>query len=279
MIEGGSRLSGNPPKISPLVTIITVVLNGEKHIERTIQNALSQKRQNLEYIIIDGASKDATIQVIKKYNALIDYWLSESDTGLYDAMNKGIRFAKGQYIGFLNSGDLYCDNTFDLLYDAIQKFDSPAVIYGDTFIYNQELEIKVLQKAIADFSQIKKRMIACHQSMFIKKTVYDQLGCFNLKYRIAADYEILTRLDTRQNKTVYINQPLSLFHEGGFSNNFRLDIDYYKIQRKNGLQIWAFIKLIKSFFNYFFYYTRKKLFILFFGIKKYETIRKQRNTR
>ena len=102
----------------PLVSIITVVLNGESHLEHTINSVLCQTYENLEYIIIDGGSSDGTQDIIRKYQDKIDYWISESDDGIYDAMNKGILQAKGELIGILNSDDWYELETVELMVNA-----------------------------------------------------------------------------------------------------------------------------------------------------------------
>ena len=109
MTEGGSRLHFNNKKslTNPLVTIITVVFNGEQLIEETVLSVLNQSYNNVEYIVIDGGSDDGTLKILSKYNDKIDYWLSEPDNGIYDAMNKGIALASGEWINFMNCGDRF----------------------------------------------------------------------------------------------------------------------------------------------------------------------------
>ena len=105
--EGGRRIKKKNVNVKPFFSIITVVLNNEKFIEQTIKSVLNQKYKNFEYIIIDGGSTDSTIEIIKKYEKKIDYWVSGKDKGLYDAFNKGMSVAKGEFIGIINSDDLY----------------------------------------------------------------------------------------------------------------------------------------------------------------------------
>jgi glycosyltransferase involved in cell wall biosynthesis len=112
MTEGGLRINGkykSGTREMPLVSIITVVLNGAKYIEQTIKSILDQNYANIEYIIVDGGSTDGTLEILKRYNDKIDYWVSERDKGIYFAMNKGISFAKGELIGILNADDFYLE--------------------------------------------------------------------------------------------------------------------------------------------------------------------------
>ena len=113
---------GQKKKIKPLISIITVVLNDENNIEKTILSILNQKYKNVEYIIIDGASKDNTVEIIKKYSKQISYWQSEKDEGIYDAFNKGLEKANGDLIGFVNSGDLLTEKSLEYLVDYYSKY-------------------------------------------------------------------------------------------------------------------------------------------------------------
>lgn len=130
-LQGGRRIR-NIEKVSrssePLVSIITVVFNGEKYLEQTILSVLNQTYSNIEYIIIDGGSSDATLDIINKYTDKIDYWVSEPDSGIYDAMNKGISLATGQLIGIINSDDWY---ELDAVEEIVRAYkDGSTIIYG-----------------------------------------------------------------------------------------------------------------------------------------------------
>jgi glycosyltransferase involved in cell wall biosynthesis len=134
VIRGGNRVHNLKTRFNdkkPIITVITVARNCEDTIEDTIVNVINQKFRNIEYIIIDGASSDNTLEIIKKYERSIDYWISELDNGIYDAMNKGIDLATGDWINFMNAGDsFYNYNLFSTIFDQFEynKFD---VIYGD----------------------------------------------------------------------------------------------------------------------------------------------------
>ncbi len=115
----------------PLMSIITVVFNGEKFLEQTIQSVINQTYKNIEYIIIDGGSTDGTLDIIKKYKDKIDYWASEKDEGIYDAMNKGIKVAKGKYLAFINADDWYEDNALNHVFSAYSQNQNIDFFYGN----------------------------------------------------------------------------------------------------------------------------------------------------
>ena len=120
-LQGGKRLKNFSKNRKPLFSIITVVYNNQKYLEETIQSVLGQSFKNYEYIIIDGGSKDNTLDVIKKYEQYIDYWISEKDKGIYDAFNKGMSLCKGDYIGIVNSDDVYEKNALEIIYRYLEK--------------------------------------------------------------------------------------------------------------------------------------------------------------
>ena len=111
------------------MSIITAVYNGDKYLEKTIKSVLSQKKI-FEYIVIDGASTDKSLQIIKKYSKSIDYWVSEKDKGLYDAFNKGMKLSQGKYIGIINSDDIYTKNAFNIIFKYIKKYPEKDFIFG-----------------------------------------------------------------------------------------------------------------------------------------------------
>ena len=133
-LQGGLHTKGyfkTSSKEKPLISIITVVLNGEKQLDRTIQSVLYQTYNNIEYIIIDGGSTDRTIDIISKYKKTIDYWACEKDDGLYDAMNKGIDIATGEWINFMNAGDeFYSYSVLTNIFDN-QNHQETEIIYGN----------------------------------------------------------------------------------------------------------------------------------------------------
>jgi glycosyltransferase involved in cell wall biosynthesis len=175
---------------NPRLSIITVVYNSEHLIERTIKSVLDQTYNNVEYIIIDGASKDNTLSIIKKYESNISKLVSEPDKGLYDAMNKGLALATGDYVCFLNSGDeLYSITILEKIVNSANNL-IPDVIYGETIIVDENQQEIGMRRLKAPDKLNKKSfkygMLVCHQSVYVKRNIAD---AYNLKYKIAADFE------------------------------------------------------------------------------------------
>ena len=214
--EGGLRTKGFFKKSyddKPLISIITVVYNGEKHLQETIQSVINQTYDNVEYIIIDGGSSDGTIDIIKKYEDQIDYWVSEKDNGIYDAMNKGIKVAKGKWLNFMNAGDKFYDKeTLNSIF-AENDLAVYTLIYGNTFS-KEKIEkaesIKFLEYGI---------IMACHQSMFFNTELLGNELHYKTIYKIYADYELVNRIYLNYSSSLkYIDTTISNYEGGGISS-------------------------------------------------------------
>ena len=171
----------------PLVSIVTVVYNGEKYIENTIESILNQTYKNIEYIIIDGGSVDSTVSIIKKYQNRLAYWVSERDNGISDAFNKGIMKASGEIIGIINSDDWYENNTIEEVVKNINDFD---IVYGDLQLWKGN-EKDFLVKG--DHHFLTREMTVNHPTVFVRKECYSKLGLFDTGYELAMDYDLLLR--------------------------------------------------------------------------------------
>lgn len=177
-------------KSTPLISIVTVSYNAVLHIEETILSVINQTYPNIEYIIIDGGSTDGTIDIIKKYEDKIAYWISEPDKGIYDAMNKGIDVATGEWINFMNVGDSFYSNTViaEINWESLDnKMD---VIYGDTCIIAEFGRYEEYPLPLAEMSN---KIPFCHQSCFSKLNHMKQYK-FDENYRICADYNFFYNL-------------------------------------------------------------------------------------
>ncbi len=202
---------------NPLVSIITVVYNGEAFIEQAIKSVLNQTYQNIEYIVIDGASTDKTLQLINQYQAKISTIISEKDTGIYNAMNKGLALAKGEIIALLNADDYY---ELDTINSVVNHFNlnNTDIVYGN-LTKLRAINGKVYFKEVApDISLMEKTMPIFHPATFIKKQVYDKIGGFNEAYKLSADYDFIYRAYNAGYNFNYINQTLTFFRIGGASN-------------------------------------------------------------
>lgn len=228
-MEGGVRTrdtnkQSEPSK--PLVSVITVVLNGDKHLEQTIQSVLSQTYDNIEYIIIDGQSKDKTLDIIKKHETKIDYWLSEKDGGIYFAMNKGINLANGEIIGILNADDFYSPDTILNVVNVFLKTNAD-VFHGDIILLNDKHETRMQP----DINKMMEQPSVFHPTCFVKKQVYSKIGDFNTDYKISADYDFLLRCLKSNFKFEYIPQVLTYFRPGGMSASCASNLEGYKIMK------------------------------------------------
>lgn len=198
-------------------TIITVVYNDVSHIEDTILSVLNQTYSNIEYIIIDGASKDGTTNIIQKYMSKLSLWISEPDKGIYDAMNKGIKLATGDFINFMNSGDcFYSNNSISEIANHIKNKD--CIYFGKTvgkFKYG-----KLIQK-IQPFYEAKKYCPGvgiCHQSIFVP-TQLAKKSPFDLSYKVCADHHMLYKMYCNGTPFKFINTLVSeITSDEGYSD-------------------------------------------------------------
>ena len=213
---GGRRIrqAGGYSSDMPLFSIITVVYNGVAHLEKTILSVLNQTYLNIEYIIIDGGSTDGTLDVIRRYDSQINYWVSEPDRGIYDAMNKGIVLATGEVIGLLNAGDVYFEGSIANLASNINQKSS--IYYGDFYIYYPDLNIQRL--VIANMYGLRYHMSICHQALFVSRTIYAQYGLYNLDYQLAADYDLISTCYRNHVTFQKLNMPVVCFFNGGASD-------------------------------------------------------------
>ncbi len=207
------------------ISVITVCKNSGSTIEGTIRSVIGQSHPDIEYIIIDGKSEDSTLGIIEKYRDQIDVVISESDSGIYDAMNRGIDIASGDYLFFLNSDDRFLhDKVVDL---AVKAFSPkyPEVIYGDMIFLNVNsgsVSIR-LQNKINKIYVYKNS--PSQPTVFYKRNVFDKCGRFKTEYSIVSDFEWMLNAILRKNVSLqYINVALTLFSSGGVSSSRRNEI-------------------------------------------------------
>jgi glycosyltransferase involved in cell wall biosynthesis len=208
----------DPQQNLPKISIITVVYNGAAYIEKTIRSILDQTYPHIEYIIIDGASTDGTIDIIKKYELKIGRWISEPDTGLYHAMNKGIDLATGEYLWFINAGDqLYDHHIVEKIFLKAEA-EYADVYYGDTMIIDingNEIGMR-RQTTPEDLSwrDFKIGMPVSHQSFVPRKSI---AGHFNLKYKYSSDIDWVMHCLVTARSVTNSHLILSRFLDGGQS--------------------------------------------------------------
>lgn len=216
---------------NPLISIITVVYNGEKFLEQTIQSVIYQTNDNIEYIIIDGGSADGSIEIIKKYEKYIDYWISENDEGIYDAMNKGLNVAKGKGVLFLNAGDYFVG---DVLSHKIQIPSFLPIKYRNHFGKLIDAKIKNYKQGIPN----------SHQGIIFENRDIK----YDLSYKIASDYDYFLKHGYDDNLPVTQTSGYVYYDNIGLSSaNFKKrDQEIVDIIKKNFSSFDIFLFIVKS---------------------------------
>lgn len=199
------------------ITVITVCYNSEKTIEKTIKSVINQDHVDKEYIIIDGASTDSTLDIIKKYENYITKWVSEPDHGIFDAMNKGISLATGDIIAFLNSDDWYMYGALSAVHHEFISKKCDCVCC-DNYVIDFEGNQRMHDASNVCLDDMYKRMIFYHSAIFTHKKWFEKKNNFNLKYKIAADYDWMLRVMKRGAKLSYLHLPVFTFCYGGISS-------------------------------------------------------------
>ncbi len=188
------------------ISVVTVCYNAVESIEETILSVLDQTYPDVEYIIIDGGSKDGTVDIIKKYANRLAYWITEPDKGIYDAMNKGINIATGDYINFMNAGDRFSQfNILDSFSELVSK--DADVIYGDVII---KYKGKFLRRKPLHLNKFISTQPFCHQSSFVKLQLLKKC-LFDTSLRIAADYNFFYRCYSEQKSFQYVPIAISIY--------------------------------------------------------------------
>lgn len=227
------------------VSIITVCYNSEKTIRDTIRSVLSQDHDDIEYLIVDGASKDGTMAIVNEYKDRVAVVISERDQGIYDAMNKGIAAATGDIVGILNSDDFYeSDHVISDIVAAFRQQPQLDAVFGDVvFVQAQQLDQVRRHYRAGHFKAWKLRFgwMPPHPGTFIKRAAYARAGGYSLQYKIAADYEMFVRL-LHVNRCSYqwIDQVIVRMRLGGVStagikSSILLNREIVRACRSNGL--------------------------------------------
>lgn len=256
------------------ISIITIVLNGEKFIEGTILSVINQNIKDLEYIIIDGGSTDGTIEIIEKYNDKISILISESDKGIYNAINKGITLANGSLIGIIHCGDYYVPNTLSYVYNEFLRTGAD-VIYGDITIIEETNSGTIKKRLLADHTYLKTQMSLFHPSSFVKSECYQKYGQYIEEYKIAADYDLFLNFYIKDLTFFYIPLELAIFRSDGLSSrNINLSLKENYIIRLRRLGRLNALRFISNRLLYYVYFNSRKIFIQsIIGKEKYHRLK------
>lgn len=240
---------------TPKFSVITVCYNAEATIEDTIQSVISQTYHHVEYIIVDGASKDRTMDIVNRYREHIAIIVSERDKGLYDAMNKGIGLATGDYLCFLNAGDSFHeDDTLQQMVHSIRTPQLPDVLYGETELVDHEGHFLRMRRLSAPevltWKSFRQGMLVCHQAFFPRR---DLVMPYDLRYRFSADFDWCIKI-MRKSKVLH-NTHLTLIdylaegmttrnHKASLKERFRIMTRHYGWTSTLAFHLWFVLRLL-----------------------------------
>lgn len=244
----------------PKISLITVTFNSDKTLRDTINSVLKQTYTNIEYIVVDGLSKDNTMDIVREYEPQFEgrmKWISEKDKGLYDAMNKGVRMATGDVVGILNSDDFFTAN--DVLEKVVAGFDEQTdAVYGDLhYVHPDDLQHSVRYYSSKIFKRNLMRMgfIPAHPTFYCRRECFDKFGYYKTDYKIAADFDLLLRfIYVNRIRIKYLPMDMVTMRTGGASTNGLKSRmggmnEHLRSLRENGVKSNRFILSLRYFYK------------------------------
>lgn len=247
------------------MSLVTVTYNSDITLTDTILSVLAQSYMNIEYIIVDGLSKDSTVEIIKEYEPQFDgrmRWLSEKDQGLYDAMNKGFEMADGDIIGIINSDDLLADpKAVEKIVKCFEEHEEADAVYANLYYVAKNDTNQIVRHWITGKQDsFCKGWHPAHPTFYVKKSVYQKYGLFDLDYKLAADFELMLRLIEKECiKLYYLPEPLVRMRLGGatsknLTNIKRGNMECLRAFKKNGVKVsflYPLYRLLPKIKQYF----------------------------
>jgi len=236
------------------VSIITICYNREATIGKAIESVLNQDYPNIEYLVIDGNSNDGTTAIIQSYADKISTFISEPDKGMYDALNKGLQLATGDIIGLMHSDDEFYDGTVvSQIVAAFQNNQNTAGVYGDGIYVSNDAEERIIRDRIGgaySLKRVQSGWLPLHPTVYLKRTVMEKYGFYNLDFKIASDTELLLRyLYKYKIKMIYLNSYFVKMRMGGLSTSykraFEVLVEDYNIYKFHGLFAFRVVFLKK----------------------------------
>ncbi|MET3454068.1 MULTISPECIES: glycosyltransferase family 2 protein [Pseudomonas] len=226
------------------ISIITVCYNSVETIRDTIESVLLQRYPNIEYIVVDGASKDGTLSVISEYEGRIAKVISEPDKGIYDAMNKGVKVATGDYVGILNSDDVFAgENVIQEMVAHLQSNPDAEACYADlVFVQRKQIDVVTRKYSSESFSPWKVRFgfMIPHPTFYARRELFERYGDYKLGYRVSADFELMARFFSKNVKMVRHAAVMVKMREGGISTTgfwwrIHQNLEIVKACKENGI--------------------------------------------
>lgn len=249
------------------VSIITATYNSQSTIKDTIDSVLQQTYYNIEYIVIDGASTDKTIEIVKSYGNAITKFVSEPDKGLYDAINKGIAHATGDIVGILNSDDFFASpNIVSTIVRAFEQSNVDAVYADVAYVKagNTDKIVRLYSSKKFNIDKLARGYMPAHPSFYAKRELYMRVGLYKTNYKIAADFEMMIRLfHTNNIRYKYLPMLFVYMRMGGVSNRnfyniYLLNKETLRACRENNLNTSMLVLLLKYFNKIFEYFNPRK---------------------
>ena len=252
--EGGKRINKNYKKKPPFFSIITTVKNNKDKLEKTIKSLNTQSFKNFEHIIIDAGSTDGTLDLIRKHEKKIDYWVSRNDKGIYHGFNDGIKLARGKIIGIINSGDLYTKNSLKIVW---QYFRKPKI----DFIFGAVKKKKILSNYSPKKIHWSFNFYPAHSSgFFLKNTAQKKIGLYDTSFKCSADYDLFMKMllkNKMSGTSTKKNELVGIFEMGGYSQKITMIEHIFeeaRIRIKNKQNVFyvlilSFLRIIRNFYQ------------------------------
>jgi glycosyltransferase involved in cell wall biosynthesis len=276
MIFGGLWLQDSFKQSSkdlPLVSIVTVTFNAQEFLAQALDSIINQSYPNVELIVIDGGSSDDTLSIIKAREAKIDFWISEPDKGIYDAMNKGLELARGEWIGFKNADDWYLDDAIQNLIIKSKEVYAD-VFYGNSYSVIQASPLK-LSPYFTNHLNLGQSPSIDHRSLFVRTEIHKKIK-FDLQYKLAADFDVFMRLKSAGAVFKHMNCFVSYKRYGGASDGLQVLKESFEINRKYFGLAKALYFRYNSFLKYWKWQTGNKILKIFLGERRYHEFKERK---
>jgi len=257
-------------KNKPLVSIVTVVRNAESHIGSTIESVRQQTYDNIEFIVIDGESSDGTLDILRQFDADIDYWVSEPDGGIYDAMNKGVLACNGELIGIVGAGDRYAPDAIQNIVNTYMRTNAD-VVYGNVELLDDATGVISRRESIA-LLMAKTMSSISHPSTFTKACIYREHP-FDVTLRIAADYDLFLHLYVNGYVFAHSHSLIVCILSGGVSASYATIVEVYKIHRKNYGMVFTLKVFLASSARYCYFEMRRRVLKVLLPPKYFSIVR------